>query len=187
MNRSHGAKAQAGVAATAVHHRNNRVEDEDALSAAKMVTSHETVPKLAAEAVAAMPAISAVRQAISQESVQRLLSAAETEAASNAAAKDIWHVTALMRKAAKEANDVAVVVAVAAEPATNVTKKVTWQETVRKQAETTTEALAVRTNDPDAMTTALVEAASIPVQTSKIMAGVHPRTTTTQDGEITPN
>ena len=92
-----------------------------------------------------------------------------------------------MRKATKEANDVAAPVAVAGEHAASVAKKVTWQETVRKQAETTTEALAVRTNDPDATTTVLEEAASIPVQTSKIMAGVHPRTTTTQDGEITPN
>lgn len=170
----------------AVHHRSNRAEDADALSAAKMVTFHETVPKLAAaEVVAAMPAISAVRLAISRESVQRRLNAAETEAASNAAAKDIWHAIVLMRKATKAVNDV--VAAVAAKHATSVTKKVTWQETVQRQAETTTEALVVLTNDPDATKTALVEAASIPVQPSKKMAGAHPRATTTLDGEITPN
>lgn len=166
----------------------SRIVDADALSAAKMVTSRETVQRQEAVVAAATPASSVASPVTFQENARKLASAAVvvTVAASNAARKATWLETARALRACKVDVEVVVVAVAAAEPATNATKKDTWPETAQKQEVTTTEALAVPTSDLGAMTMASEEevVASTRVPTCKTMAGAH-LLMTTQDGEIT--
>ena len=145
----------------------SRTEVEDALNAAKMVTF--------------------------RENVQRLVSAAIIEDASNVERKVIWPENALTHKHSQREVDVdAVVVALAVnaveapEPATSARKKAIWHATVLRLVEMTTETKAELTKDQGEMTTAtkLLAKTHGATQTSKRMAGVHQ---VMQNGEINAN